>query len=140
MGGQCLRREKDHGPNQRWCWDISYLHTYERSVFLYLYLLLDEYSRKAIHWLISWRQRAEDAQQLLEGGLLAENILDCPEEQRPEIVNDRGRQMKARSIRTIFELHGMPQLFAGHEPPTIILLWSQRSVPQRRRRDIRSIP
>jgi transposase InsO family protein len=67
------------GPNQRWCWDISYLHTYERSVFLYLYLLLDEYSRKTNHWLIRWRQRTEDAQQLLEGGLLAENILDCPE-------------------------------------------------------------
>ena len=86
-------------------------------MFLYLYLLLDEYSRKAIHWLIRWRQRAEDAQQLLEGGLLAENILDCPEEQRPEIVNDRGRQMKARSIKTIFELHGMPQLFARPRTP-----------------------
>jgi putative transposase len=61
-------RKEITGPNQRWCWDISYLHTYERSLFLYLYLLLDEYSRKAIHWLISWRQRAEDAQQLLEGG------------------------------------------------------------------------
>ena len=58
-------RKEITGPNQRWCWDISYLRTYERSVFLYLYLLLDEYSRKAIHWLISWRQRAEDAQQLI---------------------------------------------------------------------------
>jgi transposase InsO family protein len=54
------------GPNQRWCWDISYLRTHERLEFLYLYLLLDEYSRKAIHWLIRWHQRAEDAQQLLE--------------------------------------------------------------------------
>jgi hypothetical protein len=53
--GQSLDNGKP-GPNQRWCWDTSYLHTYERSVFLYLYLLLDEYSRKAINWLISWRQ------------------------------------------------------------------------------------
>jgi transposase InsO family protein len=110
-------RKEITGPNQRWCWDISYLHTYERSVFLYLYLLLDEYSRKAINWLISWRQGAEDAQQLLEGGLLVENILDYPEAQRPEIINDRGRQMKARSIKTIFELHGMPQLFARPRTP-----------------------
>jgi len=110
-------RKEITGPNQRWCWDISYLHTYERSLFLYLYLLLDEYSRKAIHWLISWRQRAEDAQQLLEGGLLSENILDRPEELRPEIVNDRGRQMKARAVKTIFELHGMPQLFARPRTP-----------------------
>ena len=30
------------GPNQRWCWDISYLLTYEKGMYLYLYLLLDE--------------------------------------------------------------------------------------------------
>ena len=36
------------GPNQRWCWDISYLMTFQKGVYLYLYLLLDEYSRKAI--------------------------------------------------------------------------------------------
>jgi len=86
-------------------------------VFLYLYLRLDEYSRKAIHWLISWNQRAEDARVLLESGLLAENILDCPLDQRPEIINDRGRQMKARPIKNIFELHGMPQLFARPRTP-----------------------
>jgi putative transposase len=110
-------RKEITGPNQRWCWDISYLHTYERSVFLYLYLLLDEYSRKAIHWLISWNQRAQDAQEFLEGGLLTENILDCPLDHRPEIINDRGRQMKARPIKNIFELHGMPQLFALPRAP-----------------------
>jgi putative transposase len=30
------------GPNQRWCWDISYLRTLVPGVFLYLYVLLDE--------------------------------------------------------------------------------------------------
>jgi len=103
--------------NQRWCWDISYLRTYERGLFLYLYLLLDEFSRKVINWLISWHQSAEEARMLLEGGLIAENILDLPEDQRPEIINDRGRQMKARSIKTMFELHGMPQLFARPRTP-----------------------
>ena len=105
------------GPNQRWCWDISYLATYERGVFLYLYLLLDEFSRKAISWLISWHQRAKEARELLEAGLLSENILALPEARRPEIVNDRGRQMKARCIKTVFELHGMPQLFARPRTP-----------------------
>ena len=33
------------GPNQRWCWDISYLMTFQKGVYLYLYLLLDEWSR-----------------------------------------------------------------------------------------------
>ena len=52
-----VRREIT-GPNQRWSWDISYLTTFERGLFLYLYLLLDEYSRKTVHWLISWHLRA----------------------------------------------------------------------------------
>ena len=54
-------RKKITGPNQRWSWDISYLRTCEKSIYLYLYLLLDGYSRKAIHWLVSWHQTAEEA-------------------------------------------------------------------------------
>jgi putative transposase len=110
-------RKELSGPNQRWCWDISYLLTYEKGMYLYLYLLLDEYSRKAIHWLISWHQTSDEARELLEGGLIAENILDLPEGQRPEVINDRGRQMKAKSIRQMFEDHHMPQLFARPRTP-----------------------
>jgi putative transposase len=110
-------RKELTGANQRWCWDISYLLTYEKGLFLYLYLVLDEYSRKAISWLVSWNQSAEQARQLLEGALLCENILDLPEDQRPEIVNDRGRQMKAKSIKNMFDTHQMPQLFARPRTP-----------------------
>ncbi|MEK7754755.1 MAG: hypothetical protein AAB654_22715, partial [Acidobacteriota bacterium] len=35
-----------NGPNQLWDWDITYLHSLERSVFFYLYSLLDHWSRK----------------------------------------------------------------------------------------------
>jgi putative transposase len=110
-------RKQITGANQRWCWDISYVKTHERGLFLFLYLLLDEFSRKAVNWLISWRQTAVEARNLLEGAMIAENILDLPEHQRPEIINDRGRQMKAQSIKTMFELHGMPQLFARPRTP-----------------------
>jgi putative transposase len=110
-------RKKLTGPNQRWCWDISYLPTMEKGIFLYLYLLLDEYSRKAISWLISWHQTAEEARDLLEEGLINENILDLPEDGRPEIINDRGRQMKAKPIKAMFEEYHMPQLFARPRTP-----------------------
>ena len=110
-------RKELTGPNQRWCWDISYLRTMEKGVFLYLYLLLDEYSRKAIQWLVSWSLCAQEARRLLEGGLIAENILDLPEEDRPEVINDRGRQMKAKPIKRMFEDHHMPQLFARPRTP-----------------------
>jgi putative transposase len=110
-------RKELTGPNQRWCWDISYLLTHEKGLYLYLYLLLDEYSRKAIAWRISWHQTAEEAQYLLEQGLINENILDLPENPRPEIINDRGRQMKAKPIKRMFEDHHMPQLFARPRTP-----------------------
>ena len=110
-------RKELTGPKQRWCWDISYLLTYEKGLYLYLYLLLDEYSRKAIAWLISWHQTSEESRYLLEQGLINENILDLPEDQRPEVISDRGRQMKAKPIKKMFEDHYMPQLFARPRTP-----------------------
>lgn len=105
------------GPNQRWCWDISYLLTFQKGEYLYLYLLLDEWSRKAIQWRISWQQTTEESRRLLEGGLVEQNILDLPEDHRPEVINDRGRQMKAKPIQQLCEDHGMPQLFARPRTP-----------------------
>jgi putative transposase len=110
-------RKELNGPNQRWCWDISYLMTHQKGMYLFLYLLLDEYSRKALQWRISWHQTAQESQGLLEGGLLDQNILDLPQDQRPEIINDRGRQMKAKPIKRLCEDHHMPQLFARPRTP-----------------------
>jgi len=95
------------GPNQRWCWDISYLPTFQKGEYLFLYLLLDEWSRKVIQWRIAWQQTAGESRRLLEGGLTDQNILDLPEDQRPEVINDRGRQMKAKPIQRLCEDHGM---------------------------------
>jgi len=105
------------GPNQRWCWDISYLMTHQKGEYLYLYLLLDEWSRKVVQWRIAWQQTTEESRLLLEGGLTDQNILDLPENQRPEVINDRGRQMKAKPIQRLCEEHGMPQLFARPRTP-----------------------
>ena len=105
------------GPNQRWCWDISYLPTLQKGEYLFLYLLLDEWSRKVIQWRIRWQQTAEESRRLLEGGLMDQNLLDLPEELRPEVINDRGRQMKAKPIQRLCEEHGMPQLFARPRTP-----------------------
>jgi len=105
------------GPNQRWCWDISYLMTDQKGEYLYLYLLLDEWARKVIQWRIAWHQTAEESRRLLEGGLTDQNILDLPADQRPEVINDRGRQMKAKPIQRLCEDHRMPQLFARPRTP-----------------------
>jgi len=38
-------------------------------------------------------------------------------DQRPEVINDRGRQMKAEPIKRMFEDHHMPRLFARPRTP-----------------------
>ena len=48
---------------------------------------------------------------------MAQNILDLPEDQRPAVINDRGRQMKAKPIQRLCEEHGLPQLFARPRTP-----------------------
>jgi transposase InsO family protein len=111
-----VRKELD-GPNQRWCWDISYLKTDLRGVFLYLYLLLDEWSRKALAWRVSGELTAGEAQRLLDAGVVAENILEAPQAPRPEVINDRGRQMRAKPVRQMLSDLEMPQLFARPRTP-----------------------
>jgi putative transposase len=56
------------GPNQRWCWDISYLRTLVPGVFLYLYALLDEYSRKVVAFRISWSLAHAEGKELVDEG------------------------------------------------------------------------
>ena len=61
--------------------------------------------------------RRNEILRLLEGGLIEQNILDLPEDQRPELINDRGRQMKAKPIKRLCEDHALPQLFARPRTP-----------------------
>lgn len=102
------------GPNQRWCWDISYLRTPLQGVFLYLYLILDEYSRKAIAWRVSRYQRADEAKELFQMALEAESIT---KEAAPMIYNDRGAQMKAKTLVMMFQTLGMTQKFSRPRTP-----------------------
>jgi transposase InsO family protein len=110
------RKEID-GPNQRWCWDISYLRTFEKGIFVYLYVLLDEYSRKVIAWRVSWRATAAEAHELIHEAMWAEKVFDIDITARPEVFNDRGTQMKAKSVRRLFEDHHMPQIFTRPRTP-----------------------
>ena len=54
------------GPNPRWGWDISYLMSPQQGGYIYRYLRLDEWSRKAVQWRVAWQQTAAAARLLLE--------------------------------------------------------------------------
>jgi len=57
---------------------------------------------------IAGQHTAGESRLLLEGGLQEENVLDLPKGPRPELINDRGRHMKAKPIQWLCEKHGMP--------------------------------
>jgi transposase InsO family protein len=104
------------GPNQRWCWDITYCHTRVKGIFLYLYSLLDEYSRKVVAWRISWHINHKEAMELLQEGLENEGLEDiCV--RLPDLINDRGTQMKAKAFMKMCKDLGIAQKFARPRTP-----------------------
>ncbi|MGB6065777.1 MAG: DDE-type integrase/transposase/recombinase [Desulfomonilaceae bacterium] len=104
------------GPNQRWCWDISYLRTLVPGMFLYLYALLDEYSRKVVAFRISWRLINEEGKELIEEAIEKEGL--TPEQIAILVLfNDRGTQMKAKPFKKFLEDLGISQKFARPRTP-----------------------
>ncbi len=43
-----MQRLKADGPNQVWSWDITYLPNMVRGVWLYLYLMIDVWSKMEV--------------------------------------------------------------------------------------------
>lgn len=105
------------GPNQCWCWDLSYLKTDVLRVFWYLYVMLDEWSRKVIAWRISRSLACEEVLNLIDDAILVENLLDAPQDQMPMVVNDRGSQMKAKEVKQMFHDMGLRQVFSRPRTP-----------------------
>lgn len=104
------------GPNQRWCWDISYLRTSVPGIYLYLYALLDEYSRKVLAFRISWGMTHKEGKELLDEGIEREGL--SPEQAKKLVlINDRGTQMKAKPFKRFLEELGISQKFARPRTP-----------------------
>jgi transposase len=62
------------GPNQVWSWDITYLPTTVRGVWLYLYLVIDVWSRKVVAWDVAEREDPAIAADLVSRACLRERI------------------------------------------------------------------
>lgn len=104
------------GPRQRWCWDITYCHTRVKGTFLYLFTLLDEYSRKVVAWRVSWHMTHKEAMELIQEGLENEGIADV-DVKLPDLINDRGTQMKAKAFMKMCKDLGIEQKFARPRTP-----------------------
>ena len=67
-------RLRADGPNQVWSWDITYLPTTVRGVWLYLYLVIDVWSRKVVAWDLAEREDPAIAAGLVSRACLRERI------------------------------------------------------------------
>ena len=88
------------GPNQLWCWDITYLPSGIRGLYFYLYLVLDVYSRKIVGWEVHGAESGEHAAELLRRSALNEAIQTW---RQPLVLHaDNGSPMKsARLLATL---------------------------------------
>ena len=66
------------GPNQVWTWDITWLPTFVRGMFFYLYMIVDVFSRKIVGWEIYDRECSENAAIFIHKAVLAEGCVLQP--------------------------------------------------------------
>ena len=53
-------------PNQVWSWDITWLPTAVRGRFLYLYLVMDVWSRRIVGWTVAEHETSDIAAELIQ--------------------------------------------------------------------------
>lgn len=93
------------GPNQIYCWDITYLPTTVKGIFYYLYLVMDVYSRKVVGWQVYDRECNALAADLMADICIRERV------ERNQVVlhSDNGGPMKgATMLATLQQLGVIP--------------------------------
>lgn len=81
-------------PNQVWSWDITKLATYERGVFLNLYVVLDLFSRFVVAWMLAAHENSALAKQLFREAIERYGIAPGT----LTVHNDRGAPMTAHGF------------------------------------------
>ena len=104
-------RLQARGPNQVWSWDITYLPTSVRGVWLYLYLVVDVWSRKVVAWDVADREEAQIAADLVSRACLRERI-SKGRRQRLILHADNGNAMRAATLEVRLEELGVLRSFS----------------------------
>jgi len=93
------------GPNHVYTWDITYLPTRVKGIFLYLYLVMDIYSRKIVGWQVHDEESSTLASSLMT------DICQCEGIKPDQVIlhSDNGSPMKgATMLATLQELGIIP--------------------------------
>jgi len=95
-------------PNQLYSWDITYLKTTVRGIFLYLYLFMDIYSRKIVGWQVYEEESSEWAADIMRDITQREGI--GPEQ--ITLHSDNGGPMKGASMLATLQALGIMPSFS----------------------------
>jgi transposase InsO family protein len=107
------------GPNQVWSWDISFLPTTVRGVWLYLYLVVDVWSRKVVAWDVAEVESAEIAADLVKRACLKERYrrpssFGSHQYHQPLILHaDNGNAMRGATLESRLEEMGVLRSFSS---------------------------
>jgi transposase InsO family protein len=95
-------------PNQIWSWDITYLRAGVKGMFYYLYLPMDIFSRKIVHWEIHEIESAELASKMITRACEKEGI----KKGQIKLHSDNGGSMKGATILATLHWLGVVPSFS----------------------------
>ena len=99
-------------PNQVWSWDITKLLGPAKWTYLYLYVVLDIFSRYVVGWMIAHRESATLAKRLIEDSCQRHGITPG----QLSIHADRGPSMTSKTIAHLYADLGVTQ---SHSRPNV---------------------
>ena len=80
--------------NQVWSWDITKLLTFQKWTYLYLYVLLDIFSRYVVGWLLAYAESATLASELIAQSCRKQGISPG----QLTVHSDRGSSMRSKTV------------------------------------------
>jgi putative transposase len=99
------------GPNEVWSWDITKLKGPARGIWYLLYVILDIYSRKVVHWEIWPTETGILAKEFIEHAITANDGI------KPKAVHaDRGTSMTSNTVAGLYAKLGIAQ---SHSRPHV---------------------
>lgn len=96
------------GPNQVWSWDITWLPTVVRGRYLYLYLVMDVWSRRIVGWTIEESESTELAAELIKRICREGNI----DPRGLVLHSDNGRPMRGNTMIATLQWLGIVPSFS----------------------------
>jgi len=108
---RAVPRLRAAGANQVWSWDITHLPTTVSEIWLYLYLVIDVWSRKVVAWDVDEREDSAIAADLVSRACLRERI--SKGRKQPLILRaDNGNAMRAATLESRLEELGVLRSFS----------------------------